>query len=319
MPKILIAKRISQYGINLLEGNSGFSVEILDEPTESLFLEKLPSADAVLLFFRPLRAHHIAAASNLKFVSRHGVGYDSVDVEGLNARHIPLSITISANVTAVAEHALALLLSVAHRTPSLNRDVRSGLWQVNAGTPMFELANKQALVVGGGRIGLATARRLYGMDMKVLCFDPCLPGDFKFPVGIERTHHLDSALATSDVVSLHIPFNEMNRNLIDPFKMKVGSILINTARGGLIDESKLFAALKENHLAGAGLDVFSQEPVAHDHPFFELDNVVLTPHTAALTDNGLKKMAVESVQNIIDFFNGKLDPQSVVNKVVLDK
>jgi D-3-phosphoglycerate dehydrogenase len=317
MPHVLVAKRIAAAGLALLEQAPGFTVEVLDDPTEDAFLERVPDADAALLFFRPLRAKHIQAATRLRFVSRHGVGYDAVDVESLNARGIPLSITATANATAVAEHTVALLLSVAHRITGHDQDVRAGLWQARARTPMMELTGKTALVIGGGRIGSETARRLLGLGMQVQCFDPALPASVSLPAGIHRVDHLALALAQADVVSLHIPFTEQNRHLIDPWAMKSGSILINTARGELFDENVLADALQKRHLFGAGVDVFASEPVAEGHPLSSLDNVVLSPHNASLTDGGLYRMGTESATNIIDFFNGHVNPACIVNRQVL--
>lgn len=317
MPKILVAKRIADCGIELLKNTKDFSVQVLDDPTEEQFIQSLVDADAVLLFFRPLRAVHIEAARQLKLVSRHGVGYDAVDARALNDRGIPLTITASANATAVAEHAVALLLSVAHRTSLYNSDVRGGRWQSGARAPMFELTGKRALVVGAGRIGAATAKRLVGLEMQVACYDPLLPKGAIMPQGVQREHSLSKGLAEADVVSLHIPFSEQNKHLIDPGQMKKGAILINTARGGLVDETLLFSALKDGHLSGAGLDVFADEPPRKDHPLFTLENVALTPHSAALTDGGMRRMAMESSQNIIDFFAGSLNPACVVNKHVV--
>lgn len=317
MPHILVAKRIAASGIALLEQAPGFTVEVLDDPSEEQFLASLPRADAALLFFRPLRAVHIQAASQLRFVSRHGVGYDAVDVAELNARGIPLSITATANATAVAEHAVALLLSVAHRVTGHDSDVRAGRWQAGARTPMMELTDKKALIIGGGRIGSATAQRLIGLGMHVQCYDPGLPAGATLPNGVQRALDLPQALAQADVVSLHVPFTEQNRHLIDPWAMKAGSVLINTARGGLVDEEVLADALRKGHLFGAGMDVFAAEPVAAGHPLAYLDNVVLSPHNSALTDGGLYRMGTESALNIIDFFNGRVNPACIVNPQVL--
>lgn len=314
MPHVLISKRISHHGIELLQSQPGYTVGVLDEPSDALFTERLAMADAVILFFQPLTRAHIAAAPKLRVVSRHGVGYDAVDVPSLNKRAIPLTITPGANATAVAEHAVSLLFAAARRTVSYDRDVRKGLWSRNSGTPMLELSGKRALIVGAGRIGQATAQRLLAFDVEVSVYDPLLPHDHILDHRLHRAHDLPSALAVADFVSLHMPLTDETRKSIDARRMKQGSVLVNTSRGGVVDEEALVAALASGHLAGAGLDVYEYEPLAADHPLLAFDNAVLSPHVSSLTDGGLRRMSVEAAQNVIDFFNGSLRPLAVVNK-----
>lgn len=317
MPHILVSKKIADPGIALLRAREGFQVDVLENPGPGDFTGRLADADGVILFFQPLRAADIAGAPKLKVVSRHGVGYDSVDVAELDKRGIPLTITAGANAVAVAEHALSLLLAVARRSVSFDKDVRAGLWSRNASVPIFELYEKRALIVGAGRIGKAVAQRLRAFGMHVAAYDPALPAGSAVGDGIERVPDLDEALARADVVSLHMPLTPDTRNSIDPRRMKQGAILINTARGGVIDEGGLIDALKSGHILGAGLDVFETEPLAADHPLCRVDNVVLSPHVSALTDGGLRRMSLEAAQNVIDCFDGTLDPGMVVNKQVL--
>ncbi len=317
MPHILVSKKIADPGIALLRAREGFTVDVLENPGPGDFTGRLADADGVILFFQPLRAADIAGAPKLKVVSRHGVGYDSVDVAELDKRGIPLTITAGANAVAVAEHALSLLLAVARRSVSFDKDVRAGLWSRNASVPIFELYEKRALIVGAGRIGKAVAQRLRAFGMHVAAYDPALPAGSAVGDGIERVPDLDEALARADVVSLHMPLTPDTRNSIDPRRMKQGAILINTARGGVIDEGGLIDALKSGHILGAGLDVFETEPLAADHPLCRVDNVVLSPHVSALTDGGLRRMSLEAAQNVIDCFDGTLDPGMVVNKQVL--
>ncbi len=317
MPHILISKRISHYGVELLQSQPGYTIDVLDDASDAIFTASLARADAVILFFQPLNSVHIAAAPKLRVVSRHGVGYDAVDVQALNERAIPLTITPGANTTAVAEHAISLLFAAARRSVRYDRDVRQGAWSKNLGPPMLELSGKQALVVGAGRIGLATAQRLLAFDMTVSVYDPMLPHDQDMATGLKRVHDLQSALAEADFVTLHMPLTDETHKSIDPRRMKQGAILVNTSRGGVVDEEALVAALQSGHLAGAGLDVFEKEPLAVDHPLLACDNAVLSPHMAALTDGGLRRMSLEAAQNVIDYFNGNLKPSVVVNKKAL--
>ncbi len=317
MPNILVSKKIADPGIALLRAQEGFTVDVLENHTPERFTERLAGADGVILFFQPLRAADIARAPRLKVVSRHGVGYDSVDVAALDARSIPLTITAGANAVAVAEHAVALLLAVARQTLSFDRDVRAGDWLKHATSPLFELSGKRALIVGGGRIGRATLQRLRAFDMHIDVHDPALPQDSVFGEGVERAQDLREALERADVVSLHMPLTAETRGSIDPRRMKRGAILVNTSRGGVVDESGLVEALDSGHLLGAGLDVFETEPMAQDHPLCLRKNVVLSPHIASLTDGGLHRMSLEAAQNVIDYFSGSLNPAVVVNRQVL--
>ncbi len=313
MPHVLISKRISSYGIDLLQSQPGYTVDALEDASDATFMEKLPLADAVILFFQPLTRAHVAAASKLRMVSRHGVGYDAVDLSALNERRIPLSITVGANATAVAEHAVSLLIAVARRTVSYDRDVREGRWSKNANMPMLELSGKHVLIVGAGRIGLATAQRLLAFDMQVSVFDPLLSQDYSLDSRINRLDDLDAALASADFVSLHMPLNEATRKVIDPRRMKSGAVLVNTSRGGVVDEHALVSALGSGHLAGAGLDVYETEPLSVGHPLTAFDNVVLSPHVSSLTDGGLRRMSLEAAQNVVDYFNDVVNARAIVN------
>lgn len=317
MPHILVSKKIAEPGIALLRAEPGFTVDVLDADNADAFPEKLAIADGVILFFQPLKEADIAAAPNLKVVSRHGVGYDSVDVGALEARCIPLTITVSANAVSVAEHAISLLLAVARRAPALDRDVRAGSWSANARAPMFELAGKRALIVGAGRIGTAVAKRLRAFDVQVEAYDPALPDGATLDPAMHRVDDLAASLAQVDIVSLHMPLTAATHHSIDPMAMKQGAILINTSRGGLVHEGALVEALNSGRLLGAGLDVFESEPLSGGHPLCALDNVILSPHVSSLTDGGLRRMSLESAKNVIDYFRGELDPAVVVNKRVL--
>ncbi|TEA79973.1 hydroxyacid dehydrogenase [Allopusillimonas ginsengisoli] len=317
MPHILVSRKIAEPGIALLRAEPSFTIDVLDASCSAQFTDRLANADGVILCFQPLRTADIAVATQLKVVSRHGVGYDSVDVTALDERRIPLTITPDANAVSVAEHALSLLLAVARRTSFFDLEVRKGNWSTNATMPMFELAGKRALIVGAGRIGTATAHRLRAFDMQVQAYDPALPDSATLMSGVQRVEHLSDALAQADVVSLHLPLTEQTRHSINPLAMKQGSVLINTSRGPVVDEAALVQALKNGHLLGAGLDVFESEPLCAEHPLVGLGNVVLSPHISSLTDGSLRRMALEAAQNVIDYFRDSLDPAVVVNKQVL--
>lgn len=314
MPHLLIAKTVHEDGLQLLRERSDWTFTCLDDAADPEFAEHLPQADAVVLRYRSLSRAHVDQAPRLRCVSRHGVGYDSVDTAVLRERGITLTITPDANASAVAEHAMALLLSVARRIPLCHASVVAGRWAQGIGPqPFFELEGKQALIVGAGRIGRAMAVRLQGFGMAVSFFDPFLAAGTALPVGCGRAEALDAALARADVVSLHVPATAATRSLVDPLACKPGAILINTARGGVVDADRLCTALRTGHLYGAGTDVFDTEPVPAGHPLLAEPALVATPHAASLSDGALRRMARESVQNVLDFFDGRLRAAAVVD------
>lgn len=313
MPHLLIAKTIHEDGLQLLRARPEWTFTCLDDATDEEFARHLPQADAVVLRYRSLTAAHVALAPRLRCVSRHGVGYDSVDVQALRERAIGLTITPDANASAVAEHAMALLLAAARRIPQCDAAVRSGGWIRELGAqPFFELEGKTALVVGAGRIGRAMAPRLQGFGMRVWFHDPMLPGGATLPAATARVEHLADALSEADVVTLHVPATASTRHLVDPFACKRGGILVNTARGNVVCGARLREALETGHLYGAGIDVFEQEPVAADEPLLQADRLIATPHVASLSDGALRRMASESVRNVLDFFDGRVRPQALV-------
>ena len=247
------------------------------------------------------------------------VGYDSVDLSALDDRRIPLAITIDANAISVAEHAMSLLLAVAHRTVGFDADARQGRWQTGAGQPMWELAGKKALIVGAGRIGRAMAHRLTAFGMDVCVFDPGLPAAVALPLGWRRSEDLNAALGEADVVSLHLPLGDASYHLIDPLACKRGAVLVNTARGSIVHEGRLCEALQKGHLTGAGLDVFETEPLTTANPLLAFPNVVLSPHISSLTDAGMHRMASECADHVIGFFGLGLSNAAVVNPQVLSR
>lgn len=307
---------VAEVGIAML-AQAGWMLDLVQSPTPEEFAHRLEQADAVILRYQALPQSAIERASRLKLVARHGVGYDSVHVDTLTARRIPLAITVNANASSVAEHAFALLLAVARRTLASDRSVRSGQWQSGLQFPLVELAGKTALVVGAGRIGRAMARRLHAFDMQVLVYDPVLPQGTPLPDGLERVDDLNTALARADVVSLHLPLTPQTHHLVDPLACKPGAILVNTARGPVLNEARLVESLSRRILAGAGLDVFEQEPALANSALAALPQVVLSPHVAALTDAALQRMSSECASNIIDFFSGNVNRDAIVNPQAL--
>ena len=317
MPHVLVAGKLHPAGIALLQAAPGVSFDYVEAITEESYAPLIGKADALVIRTQPLTAATIAGAERLKIVSRHGVGYDAVDLPALNARGIPLCIIGDVNSSGVAEHAMMLILAAAHRLIAADQATRSGNWAWRNGLQTHEIAGKRLLIVGFGRIGqkLAGLARAFGME--VHAHDPFIPSD-RWPGGATRAPDLNAALAEADAVSLHLPRAERAIIGADEIaRMKRTAVVVNTARGGLVDEEALAAALRAGLLGGAGIEVFAAEPPGPDHPLFGIETAVLTPHNAALTVECAERMAVASVQNVLDHFTGTLDPDLVVNAAAL--
>ncbi|MEO8560121.1 MAG: hydroxyacid dehydrogenase [Rhodospirillales bacterium] len=279
--------------------------------------KRLPGVHGIALGGTPFRAPELAAAPQMKAVARIGVGYDAVDTVALSARGIPLLTTDIANSPSVAEQALFFMLTLAKRGAALHALVSEGRWmQRNEHLPS-DLLGKTVLVVGCGRIGSRTVKRCVAMEMDVLVYDPYVSADAVKALGATAVSDLDAAVARADFVTIHCPKSKETLNLFDAARlarMKPTAFLINTARGGLVDEAALHAALDSGKLAGAGLDVFDAEPPRTDNKLFKLPNVITAPHVAGVTREAFDRMCVRSVRNLLSVFDGVPDPLYVVNK-----
>jgi D-3-phosphoglycerate dehydrogenase len=247
----------------------------------------------------------IEAAPLLKVVGRAGVGVDNVDVDAATERGVVVMNAPAGNTTTTAELALALLFALARNVARGDRAVRAGEWKKRSGLMGSELAGKTLGVVGLGRIGRVVAQRAQGLALDVIAHDPYLTGQKSPLEGVELVE-LDELLARADFVTLHVPFSDATRNLISReriARMKPGARIVNAARGGLIDEMALAEALASGHLRGAALDVFEKEPPPPDHPLIGRDDVILTPHLGASSDEAQRNVALEIAQQISDFLS----------------
>ena len=251
----------------------------------------------------------LESAKNLKVISRYGVGVDRVDLAAAKARNIVVCNTPGANTQGVADLAFALLLAAARRVPVLDRKTKAGQWPRSTGT---ELYGKTIGILGLGAIGKAVAQRATGFSMKVIAYDPFINREYAAAHNIVSAD-IDTLIREADFVSLHLPLTEETRHIISADVMRVmkkGAIIVNTARGGLIDETAACEFLASGHLGGMGLDVYEEEP-PQKSPLFDLENVVLTPHTSAHTAEATEAMANMSVQNLIAVLSGKDCPNIV--------
>jgi D-3-phosphoglycerate dehydrogenase len=319
MPRVLVVEPIHKSGLEILGRRSGIVVDQLDQTNETTIAAGAREADAILIRTSRLSAAAIQGARHLKVVSRHGVGYDNIDLAALNARRIPLAVVGAVNAISVAEHTFFLLLAAVKRGLAYDRAVREGRWPLRNSLAARELDGKTLLIVGLGRIGRNVAAKAQAFGMRVTAYDPFLAQAAAGP-SIDLIGDLDSAVGNADAVTLHVPMTAATRMLFDAArlaKMKASAVLICTARGGLVDETALAAALREGRLSAAGLDVFAEEPPPAGHPLFALDNVILSPHSAALTEECAARMSRVSAQNCLDALDGRLDPNLVVNADVL--
>ena len=307
-------------GMALLEARGDITVRHLPTPTPAAFQDAIADATAVVIGLEPVDEALLARADRLSIVSRFGVGYDLVDIPACTRRGIAVGVTNGANDLAVAEHTLMLLLAVARRTVENDASVRAGTWMRREGRPLGELAGRTILVVGFGRIGARVARLCAAFGMCVMVNDPAFPTPRIAADGYIPAPDLATALPEADVLTLHCPANEVTRRMINAEMlslMKPTAWLINAARGALVDEAALIAALQEGRLEAAGLDVLVREPPEVSNPLLAMKNVVLSPHNAAAPVECFEKMSIRAARNIIDRIDGTLDPGFVVNPETL--
>jgi D-3-phosphoglycerate dehydrogenase / 2-oxoglutarate reductase len=320
MPKVLIIQPFHEDGMKLFAARPDVTYEVVDGTLEELS-EKIADADGVTIRTTPLPAEVLDRALRLKVVSRHGVGYDNIDVDALTRRRIPLAIAADANATAVAEHTLYFMLALAKQGLRYDRATREGRWAVRNSLEAVDLMDRRVLVMGFGRIGREVAKRCAAFGMAVMVYDPYVQANVIEAAGDYRSvPDFEAALPETDVLTVHMPLGADSRGLIGTAELAAlppHAFVINAARGGIIDEAALHEALTSGNIAGAGLDVFDREPPPDDHPLFALHNVILTPHSAGLSKEAAVRMAISTARNVLAGIDGKLDPSMVVNREVL--
>ena len=313
--KILVIQNIHQEGINLLKGNSSYEFEIFDEINEDL-KQKIVDCDAISIRTAKLPNEIISSAKKLQVISRHGVGYDNIDLKSTKEIGATLTITATANAVAVAEHVMFMLLNISKRKDMYDQSVKLGKFNDRNKLPKtIELWGKNILIAGFGRIGQALIKRCLGFEMNVYVYDPYINDEKIKSLGGIKVNDIKEAVKEMDAISLHMPLNDETKNIVNYDllrSMKTNCIVVNAARGGIINEVDLDKALRENLIFGAGLDVFETEPPKSDNPLLKNDKVFLSPHTAAFTEECMIRMGKETIQNIIDFFEKKLDKSKII-------
>ena len=314
--KILIIQPIHKAGIELLENNSDYEVELIENVDEKDIKSKIVECDGLSIRTAKLSSELINASKKLKIISRHGVGYDNIDLKSSKEKDITLAITATANAVAVAEHVIFMLLNISKRKDMYDKTVREGNFTNRNKLPKtIELWKKNILIAGFGRIGQSLIKRCKGFEMNVFVYDPFISKKKIEEFGGIKVEDLKETVKSMDAISLHMPLNEKTKNIInlDLIKtMKKNCIIINAARGGIINEQDLNKALNENLIFGAGLDVFETEPPKEDNPLLKNNKVFLSPHTATFSEECMIRMGKETIQNIIDFFEKKLDKSKII-------
>ena len=316
MKKILIIQDINEKGKDILANHPDYEFEVLEDINDPTLKDKIIDCDGASLRTGKLSAEIINLGKKLKIISRHGVGYDNIDLETCKKNNITLAITATANAVAVAEHVMFMLLSISKRKNMYDDSVKTGNFSDRNKLPKTqEIWGKNILIAGFGRVGQCLIKRCLGFEMNVFVYDPFISSEKIETLGGKKIEDLKEAVKTMDAISLHMPLNEETKNMIN-FNllktMKKNCIIINAARGGIINESDLNQALNESLIFGAGLDVFETEPPKKDNPLLKNDKVFLSPHTAAFTEECMTRMAKETTQNIIDFFDDKLEKSKII-------
>ncbi len=319
--KIAILGTVHAKGLEFLKNNEFEVFEVDNFEIQSL-KESLKNVDGILLRTSKLDQDILQHCDNLKIISRHGVGYDNVDLDFLNKNKIALGITSTSNAASVSEHVMSFFIYLTKNLSLSDSLVKEGNFDKRSQLPdIFELYKKKVLIIGFGRIGKEVAKRCLGFDMEIYVYDPFLDNDSikkNKCIPIEK----NEGLALADFITIHLPLNENTTNFIsevDLKLMKKNTVLVNTSRGGIVNEDDLCQALKAKKIRGAGMDVYTSEPPEPDHPFFKLDNILLTPHNAALTLECRERMSLEASQNIVYFLKNmnELNKENLINKKYL--
>ena len=318
--KVIAPAIMARAGWEILEAREDVEAAPYDPlmPTPQ-FHALLADVDGIALALTRISHPELAAAPKLKVAARIGVGFDTCDIPALTSKGIPLMTVGIANSPSVAEQAFSLMFALAKRNFQHDAGVRAGTWRDQLSAFPSDFLDKTMLIVGFGRIGTRTAKRALAFEMRVLIYDPYVKPEAIRAAGCEPAADLDKAIAEADFITVHCPKNPETVNMFDAkriARMKPSAIIVNTARGGIINEQALCDALTANKILGAGIDVFEKEPASVDHPLLKLSNVIVAPHMAGVTHESMARMAVATVNNILSVLDGKPNKENAVNPEV---
>ncbi len=317
MKRVLVTEPLHETGMALLEERPDIEIVMARDNNPDTLSEAVVGVHGIAVRVSRLPSEILSRANDLEVISRHGVGCDRLDMAHLNARGIPVMIAAGANAGSVAEHTMGLLLATARNLVAQDRNIRKGWFHERLKRLATDLSGATLLIVGFGRIGrkLAPLARAFGMEVVVadIALDEALARD----MGCRGVTDFKPELAKSDILSIHVPLDDTTRDLVSANEftaMKDGSILINCARGGVVNEAAMISALDSGKLIAAGLDVFSVEPAPDTQPLYTRDDVILSPHTAAGSQNSIRVSAQMTAQNLLDHFDGKPRRDCIFNR-----
>ena len=314
--KVLVVQGLHEKGLEMLKQRSDIEFNVLLSDDENEILEAAKDVNGITVRTAKISSRIIEAANKLQVVSRHGVGYDSIDLVSLNNKKIPLTIAAHSNMISVSEQAMFFLLALSKNVFYYDDFTRKGDWTNRWDVKAWDLAQKNILVIGFGRIGSNFVKRALAFDMNVYVYDPYVEKEKVKFSGAIPVDNISENLQKMDAVTLHCPKNDETTDLFTKKEfnlMKKSSFIINCARGGILNEEDLYEALKNENISGAGLDVFDVEPTPSSNPLFKLNNVILSPHIAGVTVESTVRMATETVQNVLDVLDDKVNQSVVIN------
>ena len=314
--KVLVVQGLHGQGLEMLKNRTDIEFNVLMSDDENEILEAAKDVNGITVRTAKISSKIIEAANKLQVVSRHGVGYDSIDLVSLNNKKIPLTIAAHSNMISVSEQAMFFLLALSKKVFYYDDFTRKGDWTNRWDVKAWDLAQKNILVIGFGRIGSNFVKRALAFDMNVYVYDPYVEKEKVKISGAIPVDNISENLQKMDAVTLHCPKNDETTDLFTKKEfnlMKKSSFIINCARGGILNEEDLYEALTNKKIAGAGLDVFDVEPTPSSNPLFKLNNVILSPHIAGVTVESSVRMATETVQNVLNVLDNKVNKLVVVN------
>ena len=315
--KVVITEPIDEHGLEMLKREA--AVIYLPQLPGQTLLDSIREADALVVRMAKVNRELLEQTKNLLVIAKHGVGYDNIDVEAATQKRILVVNTPEANIESVAEHNLGLMLSLSKKICLSDRALREGRLERQENYIGVELKEKKLGIIGLGKIGSETAYKCkVAFDMDIIVYDPYVPKQKTDRLGYTKTEKLDDLLRESDYVVICVPLTEATQGLITAKElglMKANAFLINSSRGRIIDEAALYDHLVKGKIAGAALDVFTQEPPPPEHPLLSLDNFIATPHTGGVTTESMRRMATTVAEDLLRVFRGQR-PRYPVNPQV---
>ena len=321
--KVICIQPLQPEGMSILNARDDLEVIVPESVDPATWGNFLPSAEAICVRLTKIPRSLMEAAPNLRIISRHGVGFDTIDVAAATERGVIVATVGLSNAPSVVEHTIALMYALAKRLHEFDRAVREGdYYRGRTKLAAMDVAGRTVLIIGLGRIGSRLAKALNGLGLKCLGVDPDYTAPEIEAMGCEPVADFRTALPRADFVTVHCPLQDDTRNLIGAAElaaMKPSAYVINCARGGIVDEAALLDALNSGRIKGAALDVQVSEPPKPDDPLLACDRLILTPHSAAATPETMMRSSVTVAQNVLDFFDGRVPVSHIVNPEVLKR